>query len=306
MNAWDAADDTVRQYLDGIGSFALLDADDEVRLARAIEQGRDAAEELATRTAQPDRVLELEQLVDAGLAARRRFIQANLRLVVSIAKRYQNSGLQFLDLVQEGNLGLIRAVEKFEYRKGFKFSTYATWWIRQAMSRAIADKGRTIRVPVHMMDTIGQVRSAESELVKRTGRAPSNAEIAEEAGLTVEKVEEAKRVAPEPVSIFEPVGDDDATLGDFIEDTDAVDPFEMALIGARIQDLIQVMELLNERERTVIALRYGLGNAQPMTLDELGEHFNVTRERIRQIEAKALSKMRKPLQIRRLKDAAAV
>jgi RNA polymerase primary sigma factor len=306
MNARDAGDETIRQYLDGIGTFTLLDADDEVRLAKAIEDGRTASERLSAGTYEPDEQQELERLVDAGRAARRTFIQANLRLVVSIAKRYQHSGLAFLDLVQEGNLGLIRAVEKFEYRKGFKFSTYATWWIRQAMSRAIADKGRTIRVPVHMLDTIGQVRSAENELIKRTGKAPSDEEIAEEAGLTVAKVEEAKRVAPEPVSISEPVGEDDATVGDFIEDTDAIDPFEMALIAARLQDLLQVMELLNDRERTVIAFRYGLGGNQPMTLDELGEQFNVTRERIRQIEAKALSKMRKPLHIRRLKDAAAV
>jgi RNA polymerase primary sigma factor len=254
-----------------------------------------------------DRRPEIEAAINAGLRARRRFIQANLRLVVSIAKRYQHSGLPFLDLVQEGNLGLIRAVEKFEYRKGFKFSTYATWWIRQAISRAIADKSRTIRVPVHMMDTITQVQTAENELVKRTGRQPSDEEIAEEAGLTPEKVAEAKRLAPEPVSIFEPVGEDSAVLGDFIEDLEATDPFDFALTSLRLEDLGEVMGRLNERERLVIAMRYGLGNIEPRTLDEVGRHFNVTRERIRQIESKAIAKMRAPVKgKRRLPDAASL
>jgi RNA polymerase primary sigma factor len=293
MNAWDAGDEAVKNYLDGIGTYMLLTADEEVTLAKAIERGRKAEVSLAAGTGGD--TAELEEAVQAGLAARRRFIQANLRLVVSIAKRYQRSGLPFLDLVQEGNLGLIRAVEKFEYRKGFKFSTYATWWIRQSISRAIADKSRTIRVPVHMMDTIGQVQSAESDLLKRLGRAPTDAEIAEEAGLTEEKVVEAKRVAPEPVSIFEPIGEDSAVLGDFIEDEDADDPFEMALLSLRLEDLQDVLGVLNDRERQVIVMRYGLDNTEPRTLDEVGRHFSVTRERIRQIEAKAIAKMRKPI-----------
>jgi RNA polymerase sigma factor (sigma-70 family) len=259
--------------------------------------GRDA--EAAVDDAAPDERAVLETEIEAGIHARRRFIQANLRLVVSIAKRYQHSGLPFLDLVQEGNLGLIRAVEKFEYRKGFKFSTYATWWIRQAISRAIADKSRTIRVPVHMMDTITQVQTAENELIKKLGRAPTDDEIAAEAGLTPDKVAEAKRIAPEPVSIFEPVGEDAAVLGDFIEDLDATDPFEFALTSLRLADLGEVMGRLNERERLVIAMRYGLGNIEPRTLDEVGRHFGVTRERIRQIESKAIAKMRAPVKHKR-------
>jgi RNA polymerase primary sigma factor len=299
MNAMDAGDEAVRQYLDGIGTYDLLTAEDEIALAMSIEAGRRAEATLEMGEFDDQARARLEADVDEGLLARRRFIQANLRLVVSIAKRYQHSGLPFLDLVQEGNLGLIRAVEKFEYRKGFKFSTYATWWIRQAISRAIADKGRTIRVPVHMMDTITQVQTAENELIKRTGRAPSDEEIAEEAGLTPDKVAEAKRIAPEPVSIFEPVGEDSAVLGDFIEDTDATDPFDFALTSLRLEDLGEVMGRLNERERLVIAMRYGLGNIEPKTLDEVGRHFSVTRERIRQIESKAIAKMRAPVKARK-------
>ncbi|MDP3983564.1 MAG: sigma-70 family RNA polymerase sigma factor [Acidimicrobiia bacterium] len=290
----DSSEVAIRQYLDGIGTYNLLTAEDEVILAKAIERGHRA--ESALEGTQPDQAerAKLEQLAEAGEMARRRFIQANLRLVVSIAKRYPNSGLPFLDLIQEGNLGLIRAVEKFEYRKGFKFSTYATWWIRQAITRAIADKSRTIRVPVHMMDTITQMQTAENSLIKRLGRAPTDAEIAEEAGLTVAKVKEAKRVAPEPISLFEPVGEDNATIGDFIEDQDASIPFELVVARLNQEDLRHVLGRLNDRERLVIEMRYGLGNQEPRTLDEVGRHFSVTRERIRQIESKALAKMRHP------------
>ncbi len=299
----DSSEEAIRQYLDGIGTYDLLTADEEVTLAKAIERGRRA--ELALQTERdPERRLRLDQVVTEGERARRRFIQANLRLVVSIAKRYPNSGMPFLDLIQEGNLGLIRAVEKFEYRKGFKFSTYATWWIRQAITRAIADKSRTIRVPVHMMDTITQMQTAENTLTKRLGRVPNDAEIAEEAGLTVVKVREAKRVAPEPISLFEPVGEDNATIGDFIEDHEAGVPFELVLARLNQADLREVLARLNERERQVIEMRYGLGPDEPKTLDEVGRHFNVTRERIRQIESKALSKMRNPSGPARLRRVA--
>jgi len=295
-----STDDAVKRYLDGIGMFPLLSSEEEAELAEAIERGRDARERLAR--SEPEERDELRRAVDAGELARRRFIQSNLRLVVSIAKRYQHSGLPFLDLVQEGNLGLIRAVEKFEYRRGFKFSTYATWWIRQAISRSIADKGRTIRVPVNMIDTIGQVQMAEADLFKRLGRQPSDEEIAIEAGLTADRVADAKRVAPEPVSLSEPVGEDNAVLGDFIEDTDAPDPFEVALLGTRLDELVTVLDLLTDRERQIITMRYGLGGTEPRTLDEVGRHFNITRERVRQIEAKALIKMREPVGMRRLRD----
>ena len=299
----DSSEEAIRHYLDGIGTYDLLNADEEVALAKGIERGRRA--ELALQTERdPERRLRLDLVVGDGERARRRFIQANLRLVVSIAKRYPNSGMPFLDLIQEGNLGLIRAVEKFEYRKGFKFSTYATWWIRQAITRAIADKSRTIRVPVHMMDTITQMQTAENTLTKRLGRVPNDAEIAEEAGLTVLKVREAKRVAPEPISIFEPVGEDNATIGDFIEDHEAAVPFELVLARLNQADLREVLGRLNDRERQVIEMRYGLGPDEPKTLDEVGRHFNVTRERIRQIESKALLKMRNPSGPARLRRVA--
>lgn len=292
MSSFHAGDEAVRHYLDGIGRYELLTAEDEVLLAKAMERGRQAEAELAD--VDPSNRELLLELVEEGLAARRRFIQSNLRLVVSIAKRYQKSGLPFLDLVQEGNLGLIRAVEKFEYRKTFKFSTYATWWVRQAISRAVAETGRTIRVPVHMMDTISRVHSAEAELLKRNARAATDAEIAQEAGLTIEKVAEAKRFAPETISIFEPVGQDNSTLGDFIEDPDAVDPFEFALLKTRLDELNRVLDRLSDREREVIVMRYGLYNTEPKTLDELGTHYRVTRERVRQIETRALAKLRRP------------
>ncbi|MFQ5524223.1 MAG: sigma-70 family RNA polymerase sigma factor [Acidimicrobiia bacterium] len=289
----EISDDAIRQYLDGIGCYELLTAEDEVRLAKAMETGRKAAVALETEK-NPAKRRKLERLVREGDEARQVFIRSNLRLVVSIAKRYSHSRLPFLDLVQEGNLGLIRAVEKFEYRKGFKFSTYATWWIRQAITRAIADKSRTIRVPVHMMDTITQMQTAENNLTKRLGRKPTDEELAEESGLTVEKIGEARKVAPEPVSIFEPVGEDNATLGDFIEDEDAAAPFELIASKLNVENLKHVLERLTERERTIIEMRYGLNGREPATLDEVGRHFDVTRERIRQIEAKALAKMRHP------------
>ena len=290
----EAREDPIRQYLDEIGAYPLLTAEDEVDLAKQIERGGKSEEALETKKLKVADRRKLEILARRGYDARQRFIRSNLRLVVSIAKRYSKSGLPLLDLIQEGNLGLIRAVEKFEYRKGFKFSTYATWWIRQAITRAIADKGRTIRVPVHMMDTITQVNSAENQLTKKLGRKPTPEEIAEESGLTVPKVLEAVKVSPEPVSIFEPVGEDDAVLGDFIEDQEAMAPFDVVANGIRKDDLLKFLERLNERERTVLVLRYGLDNGVPRTLDEVGQRFELTRERIRQIEAKALAKLRHP------------
>ena len=289
----EVSDEAIRHYLDGIGTYNLLTAEDEVRLAKAIENGGKAQIALETEKNSAQR-RKLHQIVRTGEDARQAFIRCNLRLVVSIAKRYGHAKLPFLDLVQEGNLGLIRAVEKFEYRKGFKFSTYATWWIRQAITRAIADKSRTIRVPVHMMDTINQMHTAESNLTKRLGHKPTDEELAEESGLTVEKIIEARRVAPEPVSIFEPIGDDNAMLGDFIEDLDAAAPFEMIVSKLNLENLQGILERLTERERTIIEMRYGLNGRDPATLDEVGRHFEVTRERIRQIEAKALAKMRHP------------
>ncbi|NIA24554.1 MAG: sigma-70 family RNA polymerase sigma factor [Gammaproteobacteria bacterium] len=289
----DGREDTIRWYLEEISAYPLLTAQEEVDLAKTIERGREAAKALETARSDHDREMATA-LVRQGEQARQHFISANLRLVVSIAKHYMNATLGFLDLVQEGNLGLIRAVEKFEYRKGFKFSTYATWWIRQAISRAIADKGRTIRVPVHMMDTISQVRKAENHLTKRLGQAPTLDEIADHSGLEVRKVIEALKVAPEPVSIFEPIGENEATLGDLIEDTDAEAPFELVVLKMRKQDLAAVLGRLEERERIILTMRYGLEDGTPRTLDEVGKRFDLTRERIRQIEAKALAKLRHP------------
>ncbi len=289
----EISDEAIRQYLDGIGTFELLNAEDEVRLAKAIEDGRKAGFALENER-DPAQRRKLRVLVRVGEEARQTFIRANLRLVVSIAKRYGHAKLPFLDLVQEGNLGLIRAVEKFEYRKGFKFSTYATWWIRQAITRAIADKSRTIRVPVHMMDTISQMQTADTNLTKKFGRTPTDDELAVESGLTVAKIREARKVAPEPISIFEPIGEDNATLGDFIEDHDAATPFEMIASKLNVEDLRIILGRLTERERIIIIMRYGLDGQVPATLDEVGRHFDVTRERIRQIESKALAKMRHP------------
>ena len=288
-------EDLVRIYLADIGRYDLLTKDDEARLSQAYERGIEARQELESGgklTAARRR--DLRRAVRDGEDAERTFVQSNLRLVVSIAKKYQASGLPLLDLVQEGNLGLMHAVEKFDWRKGFKFSTYATWWIRQAITRAIADKSRTIRVPVHMMDTITQMQTAESNLMRRLGRKPTDEEVAEESGLTIKKLIEARKVAPEPISLFEPIGDDNATLGDFIADDDAATPFELIASKLNIEDLRQILDRLNDRERTIIEMRYGLDGTAPATLDEVGRHFDVTRERIRQIEAKALAKMRHP------------
>jgi RNA polymerase sigma factor (sigma-70 family) len=298
-----AHEDLVRQYLREIGQYPLLTDVQEVELARAIEEGEKAREKLEKTKKFTDRQrIELEARVRAGRKAKRRFIQSNLRLVVSIAKKYSAAGLPLLDLIQEGNLGLMRAVEKFDYQRGFKFSTYATWWIRQAITRAIADKARTIRIPVHMVETLYRVRKVQSELLEKLGREPTIEEIAEGSDLSPEKVREAFRVLPEPVSLHEPVGDEDAELGDFIEDEDVEGPFQAAAVALRQEDLWNMLGSLSDRERKVLALRFGLVTGEPRTLEEVGKEFNLTRERIRQIEAKALSKLRHPSTPGKLRD----
>src|ERR687895_1561338 len=298
-----AHEDLVRQYLREIGQYPLLTDIQEVELAQGIEEGERAQERLSSgkRLTSKQRA-DLQYAVRKGRADKRRFIQSNLRLVVSIAKKYSAAGLPLLDLIQEGNLGLMRAVEKFDYRRGFKFSTYATWWIRQAITRAIADKARTIRIPVHMVETLYRVRKVQSELLEKLGREPTIDEIAGGSDLTAEKVREAFRVLPEPISLHEPVGDEDAELGDFIEDEDVEGPFQAAAVALRQEDLWDMLGALSDRERKVLALRFGLITGEPRTLEEVGKEFNLTRERIRQIEAKALSKLRHPSTPGKLRD----
>jgi RNA polymerase primary sigma factor len=293
----DSGVDLTRRYLSELGSYPLLTAEDEVALARAIEAGRDAEVEL-TSGPNPSRRRELDQLVRDATDARRRFIQSNLRLVVSIAKRYQGTGMTLLDLIQEGNLGLMRAVEKFDHRKGFKFSTYATWWIRQAIGRGIADKGRTIRLPSHLVDTMAVLAKTSSHLLKTLGREPTAAELADETGLPVERVQMALRAAPDLVSLSAQIGEDDGELGDLLADDRAEAPFDVAALALAKDDLVDLLGFLNPREREVLTLRFGLGLDRPLTLDEVGKRYNVTRERIRQIEAKALTKLRHPCSAR--------
>ncbi len=298
----DGTVDLTRRYLSELGSYPLLSAEQEVELAKAIEAGRAAEGELEAGGVARARRTALQRRVDAADAARRTFIQSNLRLVVSIAKRYQGTGMTLLDLIQEGNLGLMRAVEKFDHRKGFKFSTYATWWIRQSIGRGIADKGRTIRLPSHLVDTMAVVAKTSATMLKTLGREPTPAELAEETGLPVERVLVALRAAPDLVSLSASIGDDDGELGDLLADHDAESPFEVAASSLARHDLQRLLAFLNPREREILALRFGLEGEQPLTLDEVGRQFNVTRERIRQIEAKALRKLRHPSRSRKLKD----
>lgn len=270
-------DDPVRMYLKEIGKVPLLSADEEIDLAQRMENG--------------------------DSEAKRRLAEANLRLVVSIAKRYVGRGMLFLDLIQEGNLGLIKAVEKFDYRKGYKFSTYATWWIRQAITRAIADQARTIRIPVHMVETINKLIRVSRQLLQELGREPQPEEVAKEMGLTVEKVREIMKIAQEPVSLETPIGEEeDSHLGDFIPDDDAPAPAEAAAFTLLKEQLIDVLDTLTPREEKVLRLRFGLDDGRARTLEEVGKEFNVTRERIRQIEAKALRKLRHPSRSKKLKD----
>ncbi len=295
--------DLVRIYLREIGRVPLLTAQDEVELAKSIEAGLFAEEKLqggfpvldAHRT-------ELGELAADGLRAKQRLIEANLRLVVSIAKRYIGRGLVFLDLIQEGNLGLIRAVEKFDYTKGYKFSTYATWWIRQAITRAIADQARTIRIPVHMVETINKMARVQRQLHQDLGREATPDEIAAEMSLTTERVAEIQRIAQEPVSLQSPIGEEDSDLGDFIEDADAVVPIEAAAFIMLQDQLEQILDTLTPREQKIIQLRFGLMDGHPRTLEEVGREFGVTRERIRQIESKTLAKLRHPSRAQMLKE----
>jgi RNA polymerase primary sigma factor len=294
--------DPVRMYLQEIGRYPLLTSQQEVELAMQMETGSRADEKLETgeRLSDAERLI-LQRSVRLADRARKRLVEANLRLVVSIAKKYVGRGLSLLDLIQEGNLGLIRAVEKFDYRKGFKFSTYATWWIRQAVTRALADQARTIRVPVHMVETINKLAQTQRVLMQELGREPTIEEIALELELAPEKVTELRRIAQDPVSLETPLGEeDDSTLGDFVEDPDAEVPVEAASFRLLQGYLSLALEGLNERERQVLIMRFGIADGKVRTLEEVGVHFRVTRERIRQIETKALAKLRQPARARRL------
>lgn len=300
-------DDPVRMYLKEIGKVNLLSSDEEIELAQAMDAGNAAKSQLEELEAAgeeiPDEVrTELNRAIKKGERAKQRLAEANLRLVVSIAKRYVGRGMQFLDLIQEGNLGLIKAVEKFDYTKGYKFSTYATWWIRQAITRSIADQARTIRIPVHMIETINKLMRVQKQLVQEYGREPTPEEIAEEIHLPVERVRSVLKMAQQPISLQAPVGDsDDTSFGDFIEDKAAENPMEEASFSFLKEKIKDVLDTLTDREREVIEQRFGLRDGSPRTLEEVGRQFSVTRERIRQIEAKALRKLRHPTRISKIK-----
>ena len=296
--------DPVRMYLKEIGKVSLLTAKDEVSLAKRIEAGELAIRELEEKPdAKKDEKRKLARTERDGMAAKMKLVEANLRLVVSIAKRYVGRGMLFLDLIQEGNLGLIRAVEKFDYRKGYKFSTYATWWIRQAITRAIADQARTIRIPVHMVETINKLIRIQRQLLQNFGREPTPEEVGAEMEITPEKVREILKISQEPVSLETPIGEEeDSQLGDFIEDQEAIVPADAASFSLLQQQLRTILETLSDRERKVIELRFGLKDGHPRTLEEVGKVFGVTRERIRQIESKTLSKLRHPSRSAKLKD----
>ena len=303
-----AIDDPVRMYLKEIGKVDLLTPEREVELAQAMGAGAAAKEQLAELEKSggeipAETLKELKKAIKGGERAKQQLAEANLRLVVSIAKRYVGRGMLFLDLIQEGNLGLIKAVEKFDYVKGFKFSTSATWWIRQAITRAIADQARTIRIPVHMVETINKVIRVNRQLLQELGHDPSPEETAEEMGMPVEKVREILKIAQEPVSLETPIGEEeDSHLGDFIPDEDASEPSEAASFTLLKEQLVDVLSTLTPREEKVLRLRFGIEDGRTRTLEEVGKEFNVTRERIRQIEAKALRKLRHPSRSKKLKD----
>jgi len=297
--------DLVRAYLNGIGKTKLLTAEGEVELAKRIEAGLLAEEWLTDETRETDPQLraDLRTIAAEGRAAKNHLLEANLRLVVSIAKRYTGRGMAFLDLIQEGNLGLIRAVEKFDYTKGYKFSTYATWWIRQAITRAMADQARTIRIPVHMVEVINKLGRIQRELLQDLGREPTPEELAKEMDITPEKVLEIQQYAREPISLDQTIGDEgDSQLGDFIEDSEAVVAVDAVSFSLLQDQLQQVLQTLSEREAGVVRLRFGLTDGQPRTLDEIGQVYGVTRERIRQIESKTMSKLRHPSRSQVLRD----
>lgn len=308
-------EDPVRMYLKEIGKVPLLSAEEEIELAKNMEAGNVAKEKIAILKGREENATEeelaeikeeiknLQKDLDAGDEAKKRLAEANLRLVVSIAKRYVGRGMLFLDLIQEGNLGLIKAVEKFDYRKGYKFSTYATWWIRQAITRAIADQARTIRIPVHMVETINKLIRVSRQLLQELGREPSPEEIAAEMNMPVERVREILKISQEPVSLETPIGEEeDSHLGDFIQDDNVPVPADAAAFTLLKEQLEEVLGTLTEREQKVLTLRFGLEDGRARTLEEVGKEFNVTRERIRQIEAKALRKLRHPSRSRKLKD----
>ena len=308
-------EDPVRMYLKEIGKVPLLSAEEEIELAKNMEAGAVAKEKIAILKSREEKATEeelaeikeeiknLQKDLDAGDEAKKRLAEANLRLVVSIAKRYVGRGMLFLDLIQEGNLGLIKAVEKFDYRKGYKFSTYATWWIRQAITRAIADQARTIRIPVHMVETINKLIRVSRQLLQEVGREPSPEEIAAEMNMPVERVREILKISQEPVSLETPIGEEeDSHLGDFIQDDNVPVPADAAAFTLLKEQLEEVLGTLTEREQKVLTLRFGLEDGRARTLEEVGKEFNVTRERIRQIEAKALRKLRHPSRSRKLKD----
>lgn len=310
-----SVEDPVRMYLKEIGKVPLLSADEEIELAQNMEDGAVAIEKINVLKGRLDGASEeekaeikeeiktLQRDVDKGADAKKRLAEANLRLVVSIAKRYVGRGMLFLDLIQEGNLGLIKAVEKFDYKKGYKFSTYATWWIRQAITRAIADQARTIRIPVHMVETINKLIRVSRQLLQELGREPSPEEIAKEMSIPVDRVREILKISQEPVSLETPIGEEeDSHLGDFIKDDNVPVPADAAAFTLLKEQLEEVLGTLTEREQKVLTLRFGLEDGRARTLEEVGKEFNVTRERIRQIEAKALRKLRHPSRSRKLKD----
>lgn len=295
--------DSVRLYLREIGQVPLLTAEQEKRLAQQIERGQKARAELKTVPPDSPRAAELRRLIAAGEDARQQMAAANLRLVVSIAKRYRDRGLPLLDLIQEGSLGLLRAIEKFDHDKGFKFSTYATWWIKQALSRALADQSRLVRLPVHLGETLNRIQAARRQLTQNLGREPNDSELAQFLNMSEEKLRELRRTAQDPVSLATPVGEEaDSTLADFIPDPHALDADDAAASGMLRQQIAAALDQLTERERRVLELRYGLADGQPRTLEEVGRAFGVTRERVRQIEVKALRKLRHPRLGKLLKD----